>query len=140
MRISPVRSSETRRCAASLVSSNGWWPTTATRTTAETPDRENGGTELLGQAAFHKLEHRFAIPDRLRDVLAEQRAIKRQCSRRHISEERSSRTTWGLVDQLTQFGHSHALRPTAPPPAGIGAVLVDLIEALITQPVHDLTT
>lgn len=31
---------------------------------------ENGvATELLGQSAFHKLTHGFAIRDRLRDVL-----------------------------------------------------------------------
>ena len=44
---------------------------------------ENGvDTELLGQSAFHKLTHAFAIRDRLRDVLAQQQAIERQYRRR----------------------------------------------------------
>lgn len=44
---------------------------------------ENGAdTELLGQSAFHKLTHAFAIRDRLRDVLAQQQAIERQYRRR----------------------------------------------------------
>ena len=35
---------------------------------------ESVDAELLGQSAFHKLEHGFAIRDRLPDVLAEQPA------------------------------------------------------------------
>ncbi|KMV18287.1 hypothetical protein ACT17_11655 [Mycolicibacterium conceptionense] len=37
-------------------------------------------TELLGRSAFRKLEHGFAIRDRLVDALAEQQAIERQSS------------------------------------------------------------
>lgn len=56
---------------------------------------ENGvDTELLGQSAFHKLTHGFAIRDRLRDVLAEQQAVERQYLRRDNSSEYSSRTAW----------------------------------------------
>lgn len=55
---------------------------------------ENSDTELLGQSAFHKLKHGFAIRDRLRDVLAEQQAIERQYSRRDNSSEYTSRTAW----------------------------------------------
>lgn len=52
-------------------------------------------TELLGQSAFHKLTHGFAIRDRLRDVLAEQQPIERQYRRRDNSDKYSSRTAWG---------------------------------------------
>jgi hypothetical protein len=56
---------------------------------------ENGvATELLGQSAFHKLTHGFAIRDRLRDVLVEQQAIERQYRRRDNSDEYNSRTAW----------------------------------------------
>ena len=54
----------------------------------------NGDMELLGQSAFHKLKHGFAIRDRLRDVLAEQQAIEREYSRRDNSDEYASRTAW----------------------------------------------
>jgi hypothetical protein len=53
-----------------------------------------GDTELLGRSAFLKLEHGFAIRDRLRDVLAEQHAIEREYSRRDNSDEYTSRTAW----------------------------------------------
>lgn len=43
---------------------------------------ESIDTELLGRSAFRKLEHGFAIRDRLVDVLAEQQAIERQYRRR----------------------------------------------------------
>lgn len=56
--------------------------------------QENGATELLGQSAFNKLEHGFAIRDRLRDALAEQQAIKRQYRRRDNSNEYTSRIVW----------------------------------------------
>lgn len=54
----------------------------------------SGDTELLGRSAFLKLEHGFAIRDRLRDVLAEQQAIERVYSRRDNSDEHTSRTVW----------------------------------------------
>lgn len=54
----------------------------------------NSDTELLGRSAFHKLEHGFAIRDRLRDVLAEQQAVERQYSRRDNRTDHASRTTW----------------------------------------------
>jgi hypothetical protein len=50
--------------------------------------------ELLGRSAFRKLEHGFAIRDRLRDVLAEQQAVKREYSRRDNRTDYTSRTTW----------------------------------------------
>jgi hypothetical protein len=56
---------------------------------------ESIDVELLGQSAFHKLEHGFAIRDRLRDVLAEQQAMERQYRRRDNSDEYTSRTAWG---------------------------------------------
>ncbi|MGB5796040.1 MAG: hypothetical protein WBH51_09655 [Mycolicibacter algericus] len=55
---------------------------------------ESIDVELLGQSAFHKLTHSFAIRDRLRDVLAEQRAMERQYRRRDNSDEFTSRTAW----------------------------------------------
>ncbi|EHB48608.1 hypothetical protein MycrhDRAFT_5449 [Mycolicibacterium rhodesiae JS60] len=55
---------------------------------------ESGYTELLGRSAFLKLEHGFAIRDRLRDVLVEQQAIERQYSRRDNSDEHTSLTAW----------------------------------------------
>ncbi|MEN4397419.1 hypothetical protein [Mycolicibacterium conceptionense] len=51
-------------------------------------------TELLGRSAFRKLEHGFAIRDRLVDVLAEQQATERQYRRRDNSDEYTSRTAW----------------------------------------------
>lgn len=51
-------------------------------------------TELLGRSAFLKLEHGFAIRDRLRDVLAREQAIEREYSRRDNSGEYTSRTVW----------------------------------------------
>jgi hypothetical protein len=54
----------------------------------------DNNAELLGQSAFHKLRHGFAIRDRLRDALAEQQAIERQYRRRDNREERTSRTAW----------------------------------------------
>jgi hypothetical protein len=50
--------------------------------------------QLLGRSAFRKLEHGFAIRDRLRDVLAEQQAVKREYSRRDNRTDYTSRTTW----------------------------------------------
>jgi hypothetical protein len=50
-------------------------------------------TELLGRSAFLKLEHGFAIRDRLRDVLAHEQAIERENNRRD-SDEYTSRTAW----------------------------------------------
>lgn len=50
--------------------------------------------ELVGASAFRKLEHGFAIRDRLRDVLAEQQAVERQYSRRDNRTDYASRTTW----------------------------------------------
>jgi hypothetical protein len=55
---------------------------------------QSGDTELLGRSAFFKLEHGFAIRDRLRDVLAEQQAIEREYSRRDNSDEYTSRMAW----------------------------------------------
>lgn len=54
----------------------------------------NSDTELLGRSAFHKLEHGFAIRDRLRDVLADQQAVEREYSRRDNRTDHASRTTW----------------------------------------------
>jgi hypothetical protein len=51
-------------------------------------------TELLRRSAFLKLEHGFAIRDRLRDVLAREQAIEREYSRRDNSGEYTSRTVW----------------------------------------------
>ena len=51
-------------------------------------------TELPERSAFLKLEHGFAIRDRLRDVLAREQAIEREYSRRDNSGEHTSRTVW----------------------------------------------
>ena len=51
-------------------------------------------TAVLGRSAFLKLEHGFAIRDRLRDVLAHEQAIEREYSRRDNSDEYTSRTAW----------------------------------------------
>ncbi len=51
-------------------------------------------TELLGQSAFRKLEHGFAIRDRLVNELSKQQATERQYRRRDNSSEHTSRTAW----------------------------------------------
>ncbi|KEF94941.1 hypothetical protein K883_05365 [Mycobacterium sp. TKK-01-0059] len=53
-----------------------------------------GDDEALGQSAFRKLEHGFAIRDRLRGALAEQQATERKYSRRDNRADHTSRTAW----------------------------------------------
>lgn len=55
---------------------------------------DEDAADVLGQSAYAKLRHGFAIRDRLRDLLAEQLTAERAISRRDNSSEHSSRTIW----------------------------------------------